>query len=211
MYGQTKDCCVVSQSSNMGLCSPCCLTIDKVAARPACSLIESMRPTSRIHEWSMGYVSTNVGSLRYTIAVHSCGTPLWYIVAVHHCVSLRYYTLLSQKRSGPLPCWPTIDRWQLCHTWNALLRWFQGKQKARHAQTSTMLWCKFGQKWGWWYNDGSLLSVCWPIIQGWKLLMPTYDSWIWWADDDLFYLVSTSLLVLVGFAFTFDSGIIGGK
>ena len=34
--------------------------------------------------------------------------------------------------------------------------------------------------------------------------MPTYDSWIWWADDDLFYLVPTSLLVLVGFAFTFD-------
>ena len=27
--------------------------------------------------------------------------------------------------------------------------------------------------------------------------MPTYDSWIWWADGDLFYHVPTSLLVLL--------------
>ena len=40
--------------------------------------------------------------------------------------------------------------------------------------------------------------------------MPAYDSWIWWADGDLFYLVPTSFLVLVDFAFTFDPGI-GGK
>ena len=46
------DCCGVSQSWKMDLCSPCCLTIDKVAA-----LVESMRPAASMNEvwnnWDM--------------------------------------------------------------------------------------------------------------------------------------------------------------